>query len=401
MMTKRKASLPTAEQRNKILAERRNLKMAESAHRYVRGSTAKFYEWLAGTAGRSLPSGPPVWICGDCHVGNLGPVANAKGKTEIEIRDLDQTVIGNPAHDLVRLGLSLASAARSSDLPGVTTAKVMEHLIDGYQMAFTEKDAAAPVERPAAVQKALRTALGRKWKQLAEERIQDTSPSIPLGKHYWPVTKAERRAIDELFSTEQARRLATSLRQRPDDAKIEVLDAAYWVKGCSSLGVPRYAVLIGIGGSGGELCLMDIKGAISALAPRAAGVKMPKDNAERVKEGAWHLSPALGDRILPSHLLSQSVFVRELLPQDLKFEFEHLSPEEATGVARFLANVVGHAHARQMDDTTRLAWSNDLQRNRSKTLDAPSWLWNSVVELLTIHEGAYLEHCRRFANVAA
>jgi uncharacterized protein (DUF2252 family) len=26
----------------------------------------------------------------------------------IQIRDLDQTVIGNPAHDLIRLGLSLA-----------------------------------------------------------------------------------------------------------------------------------------------------------------------------------------------------------------------------------------------------------------------------------------------------
>jgi len=37
----------------------------------------------------------------------------------IQIRDLDQTVIGNPAHDSVRLGLWLASAARGSD-PGAT-----------------------------------------------------------------------------------------------------------------------------------------------------------------------------------------------------------------------------------------------------------------------------------------
>jgi uncharacterized protein (DUF2252 family) len=36
-------------------------------------------------------------------------VAEAKGRIEIEIRDLDQTVIGNPAHDLIRLGLSLES----------------------------------------------------------------------------------------------------------------------------------------------------------------------------------------------------------------------------------------------------------------------------------------------------
>jgi uncharacterized protein (DUF2252 family) len=39
------------------------------------------------------------------------------------------TVIGNPAHDLIRLGLSLASAARGSDLPGVAIARILEELI--------------------------------------------------------------------------------------------------------------------------------------------------------------------------------------------------------------------------------------------------------------------------------
>ena len=111
------------EDRLLILTQARNLKMARSAHAYVRGSTAKFYEWLESSSRSQLPEGPAVWICGDCHVGNLGPLADAKGHVLIQIRDLDQTVIGNPAHDLVRLGLSLASAARGSDLPGVTTAR--------------------------------------------------------------------------------------------------------------------------------------------------------------------------------------------------------------------------------------------------------------------------------------
>jgi uncharacterized protein (DUF2252 family) len=87
--------------------------MARDAHAYVRGSTERFYEWLEAE-GRTLPAGPPVWICGDCHLGNLGPLADADGHIDIQIRDLDQTVIGNPAHDLVRLGLSLASAARGA-----------------------------------------------------------------------------------------------------------------------------------------------------------------------------------------------------------------------------------------------------------------------------------------------
>src|ERR1700741_591735 len=102
-----------------------------------RGNTLKFYEWLEAAGGGVIPNGPPVWICGDCHVGNLGPLANGSGHIEIQIRDLDQTVIGNPAHDLIRLGLSLASASRGSDLPGVTTARILEELVAGYESALS------------------------------------------------------------------------------------------------------------------------------------------------------------------------------------------------------------------------------------------------------------------------
>src|SRR3984885_15675063 len=123
--------------RERILIQTRNLKMAQSAHAYVRGSTNKFYEWLENCSRGKVPEGSPIWICGDCHLGNLGPLADAKGRVLIQIRDLDQTVVGNPAHDIVRLGLSLASAARGSDLPGVTTAQILEELISGYEAALS------------------------------------------------------------------------------------------------------------------------------------------------------------------------------------------------------------------------------------------------------------------------
>lgn len=94
------------------------------------------------------------------------------------------------------------------------------------------------------------------------------------------------------------------------------------------------------------------------------------------------------------------VFIRELLPEDLKLELEYLKHGEATGVARFLAFVLGQAHARQMDGRQRHEWRKCLSRNITKTVDAPSWLWTSVVELLVSHERAYLEHCRRFAGAS-
>jgi uncharacterized protein (DUF2252 family) len=63
--------------------------------------------------------------------------------------------------------------------------------------------------------------------------------------------------------------------------------------------------------------------------------------------------------------------------------------------------VVGHAHGRQMDAETRAAWAGVLAKARTASLDAPSWLWSSVVDLLAIHERAYLDHCRRFAMAAS
>lgn len=399
-MSKRPTDYPHPPQRQSVLTQFRQLKMAESAHAYVRGSTVRFYDWLNHADRSALPEGPPVWICGDCHVGNLGPVASTKGLVEIQIRDLDQTVIGNPAHDLVRLGLSLAMAARSSDLPGVTTAHMLECMIDGYEQAFEQDEGEPSVPTPTTVKLVLRQAAKRSWKHLADERIEGSDPVIPFGKRFWPLADKERDALHELFEQEGLRRLVTSLRIRDDGATVKVLDSAYWRKGCSSLGRLRFAVLLAVRDKARKdvsHCLIDVKEAVAAAAPHSAEAAMPGDNAERVLEGARHLSPFLGERMLAARLLDRSVFVRELLPQDLKLELEDLTREEAMKAAHYLAAVVGHAHARQMQPSDRRQWRAELQRNRSRTLDAPTWLWSSIVELVAAHEAAYLEHCRKYA----
>lgn len=390
-------------ERHDALAAEQHRKMAESAHAYVRGSTAQFYQWLGASTRRALPEGPPVWICGDCHVGNLGPIAGADGELAIQIRDLDQTVIGNPAHDMIRLALSLAMAARGSDLPGVTTARMLERMVQGYEAAFQPEADRAPVgTMPRMVRQVMRAAAGRSWKHLADERIEGVAPNIPLGKRFWPLTHDERRAAATLFEQDDLRRLVTTLRKRSEDAPVRVLDAAYWKKGCSSLGRLRLAVLVSVGeGRHARHCLMDIKEAVVAAAPHQAGADVPADNGERVVTGARNLSPLLGERMVATELLGKSVFVRELLPQDLKLEIEHLDQTEAMEVAEFLAHVVGTSHARQMDTEACAAWFEELGRNRSTTLDAPSWLWDSVVDLVGLHEAAYLRHCRRWAMEAA
>ncbi|AFL90431.1 hypothetical protein Terro_4226 [Terriglobus roseus DSM 18391] len=390
-----KANIPD---RRSTLDQQRHSKMAESAHAYVRGNTKRFYEWLASDAVKaSLPSGPDVWICGDCHTGNLGPVADLHGNIDIEIRDVDQTVIGNPAHDLLRLGLSLAMAARSSDLPGVTTALMIEEMIEGYIARLTGHSANITPNEIEPIRRVMRLAGTRQWKHLAEERIEDVTPTIPLGRRYWALEEPERTALENLFQEEKLHRLVEGIRGRTEE-QVALLDAAYWMKGCSSLGKLRFAALIGVGKKKHrQFHLLDIKEATAAAAPRALHALVYEDHAERVVTGARALSPFLGDRMIAAQLLGKPVIVRELRPQDMKFELNRLTREDAIRTARLMAGVVGRAHGRQMKPAQRTAWVKELRSRHTRGLDAPRWLWSSILDLAALHEAAYLEHCRLYA----
>jgi uncharacterized protein (DUF2252 family) len=98
--------------------------------------------------------------------------------------------------------------------------------------------------------------------------------------------------------------------------KIKVLDAAYWMKGCRSLGRLRCEAI------------------------KAAAVKCPQRN---VVEGAHERSPFLGDRMLAAKFLDRDLFIRELLPQDLKLELDQLTRTGATSAVQYLAAVIGKA----------------------------------------------------------
>src|SRR5690242_93880 len=381
------AKPPSPGDREEVLNTLRNHKMACSVRAFVRGSTDKFYTWLEEMEGDAIPQGPPIWIGGDCHMGNLGPVGNVVGKIDVQIRDLDHTVIGNPAHDLIRLGLSLATAARDSVLSGVVTAQMIEELVEGYQSCFGKKKEGAK-EFPSSdtVRVTIKEAARRSWKDLAEERIEDTTPRIPLGKKFWPISNEERKAIEQVFEIENLYCHIMCAGTGNENTPVKILDAAYWIKGCSSLGKARYAVLLDVEGSKKNRRLMDIKEAIDPVAPRQTGSTLPQANGERVVEGARHLSPYLGNRMAAAQILGRSVFLRELLPQDMKVEVDKLTQDEAKKVARYLGMVVGTAHARQMDQAVQKQWTRELQRGRSKNLGAPAWLWSSIVNLLADHE---------------
>ena len=254
---------------------------------------------------------------------------------------------------------------------------------------------------PQVVRTVRKRAAGRHWKHLAAERIDGPDPDLPYGRRFWKLASDERGAIDTLFEQDDVRARALEIAGVGRKAALRVLDAAFWKKGCSSLGNLRYAVLLGIADKSGPevLGLIDIKEAVAPLAPIGKATAMPKDFAQRVVAGAVALAPNLGERMIATTLFTRPVVLRELKPQDLKLEVAQFSGKEAVRAAAYLAFVVGRAHARQMDALQRAAWHAKFIRNPDERIDAPSWLWRAVVDLAGTHESGYLEHCRKFAAI--
>jgi uncharacterized protein (DUF2252 family) len=369
--------------------------MARSPLAFLRGSLSLFYDWLAQAD--PLPSGPAVWVCGDCHVGNVGPVGDAAERVDLQLRDIDHAVIGNPAHDLARLATSLALAARERRLGGPRIVELVEAVTAGYAQGLSHPRGRAEAPKlPEALRYVMRKALARTWKQLARERIEPDSPILPLGRHFWPLSREEQVAMRRLLAQPAVHRLVMSLRSRSETSTLELLDAAYWVKGCSSLGRLRVCALVRLrnGKKQPDHCLIDIKQALPARAPAAPDARMPQSPAQRVVEAARYLAPSLGQRMLPATLLGKDVVLRELMPQDLKLDLSSIEQREGPQVAHCLGNVLGRAHARQMTPADRQRWREQLLRGCASRGTLPAWLWSTTIGLMAAHEQAWLDHCR-------
>lgn len=290
----------------------------------------------------------------------------------MQIRDLDQAVVGNPAHDVLRLALSLASVARSPRMPGERILRIVAEVLRGY-VAGLGPDGGTP--EPAGIKAVRRHASDRRWRHLADRRLGRNSPTITIGKRFWPLFLAEKRDLADLLSRPALRRDVLDL---AETAPIEMIDAGYWVKGCSSLGHLRFAVTIR---TGKRVVLLDVKEAVAPVPPIRSGSTMPADDAHRVVEGALALAPNLGSRMLAAELAGRPVFARLLSPKDLKLEAEVMVGRDAEVIARYLASVVGQAHGRQLTPAARAEWAASV---------GGGWLAEGTRALLGRYEEAYL-----------
>ena len=401
-------SIPSPKERAQHLATLRAWKMAVEVHAFVRARADLFYESLAAGLDDGIPGADPIWISGDAHGENLGAVADVHGNASLDLNDLDETVLGWAAHDVLRLALDMTVAARSyEELRGVETIAIVASVLEGYCEALFRRSA----DRAAALRKPpiqLRKLLRRTTR---ETRASLLNRRVPLvngqrrfvhGPRYFPINKTERRAVEELIAAPEVRMLVASLTDAAPDSPVQVIDSAFRVAGTGSLGCFRTAALVHVGKpkrrpGDDHLRLIDIKEALPARAIRHPDATTPSDEAERVVCGARALVPAFGDRMVAAEMLGVRVVVRELMPQDRKVRLAVLKRGEAAPIARTLGAVIGRAHGRQMSPDVAAEWAAQLRPKGSVNGKPPAWLWEALIELVGIHERAYLEHCAAFA----
>jgi hypothetical protein len=100
-----------------------------------------------------------------------------------------------PAHDIVRLASSLAMAARNSDLPGVTNARITEDLVAGDERAFEGAIASEDIaDLPHPIRIVMKSAVKQTWRKLFDDRIGDDRGEILLGRRFWWLADDEREA---------------------------------------------------------------------------------------------------------------------------------------------------------------------------------------------------------------
>jgi uncharacterized protein (DUF2252 family) len=127
----------------------------------------------------------------------------------------------------------------------------------------------ADTDELAPIRTVLEQSRRRRWHHLAEERIEDVKPEIPLGKRFWTLDATELAGIEKLFQEQAVLAKIKEFKGRQPETKVSVDDAAYWMKGYSSLGRARYAVLLGMGKKKDRsYCLLDLKEATSPAAPQ-------------------------------------------------------------------------------------------------------------------------------------
>lgn len=259
--------------------QRKYVAMRHDPFTFMRGTCHLFYERLPEP--KWLGKAPPVWVCGDLHLENMGSYKGDNRLVYFDLNDFDEGALAPASWELVRLLTSVHMAAGSLHLSDAQADHLCRDFLDTYA-AELRSGKARWVERDMAtgmVGDLLQGLRGRLRPPFLDSRTIRKGKHRSLridGRRALPVTDKQREKVVALID---------SMASREDTPRFyRVLDVARRIAGTGSLGVDRFAILVEGKGSPDGNYLLDLKQARpSSLVPHL-DVRQPawRTDAERV-----------------------------------------------------------------------------------------------------------------------
>lgn len=233
--------------------------LCDNPVRFLRGTCHLFYEdWSLDF---SSPKPPITWVCGDLHLENFGSFQGNNGLVYFDINDFDEAYLAPCTVDLVRLITSIILSGRWLKVGANDVKKLCRTFLEVYaatlaegKAGYLEQNTTTNMLKTDMVKKLLlRMKKGQRKDFLARRTILKNKKRrfILDGIHYTPVTDEERSTIHSFIEAFRA------TQHNPD--VYTVMDVAHRLAGTGSLGLSRYAVLIGTKSSPDNHFVLDVK----------------------------------------------------------------------------------------------------------------------------------------------
>jgi uncharacterized protein (DUF2252 family) len=293
-------------------------KMRADSFAFFRGSCHLFYEDWSPSA---LDAAPAVWICGDLHLENFGSFKGDDRQVYFDINDFDEAALAPCTWELARFLTSVYVASYTLNINLSEAKDLGEIYLHAYTQALVEGKARS-VETDTAdgmIEELLDELQHRKREDFLDRRTEITQNRRQI--------ELDREKTYEISETERSRLhsfLQSWAKNQPDPQFYALLDVSGRLAGVSSLGMPRYLLLVKGKGSPDRNYLLDLKHSRSSSLQPYLTQPQPdwRNEAARIVEVQTRIQttpPALLHGVM---IEGESYVLRELQPTQDKLSLD-------------------------------------------------------------------------------
>ena len=305
-------------------------RMAADPFAFFRGTDHLFAARWAALAPADV--GPSLLICGDLHLENFGAYRADDGEFFYDINDFDEALVAPCALDLVRCAASILLAAEVWKFSPVQAMRTVLTFLDRYGLAIAKAARTGEVG-----EQVMGTARGPIWGLLKRPMRGDQAAFLGrLTERDGPGRRRLARATGRFQDIGRGReakvRAAVEAYGKGLDAPgpFAVRDVARRIAGIGSLGVRRYAVLVGVGDDPGRERLLDIKAARPPALGPWGDPRQPEaggSDARRVVQAQRQLQARPGAGLDVLAIGRREYRMRELIPEENRTSLAELRKE--------------------------------------------------------------------------